>query len=361
MTKRPVRYDANLPRNLTFRKTKQIYSWRNPITGQEISLGKIARKDAVAQAIEANNYLDQNYLPSSLLERIMETPDFTVSKWLERYSVILGRRDLKPNTMKVRKNQLATLEDEFGSMPLNAITTRDIASFLERYIECDKKSMAVALRSVLSDIFREAIVEGYIDKNPVEPTRAPAPEVKRGRLVLEQFNVLRSVADNYSPWVRSSFELALVTGQRREDISLFRFSDIKDGRLFITQEKTGHKLALSLDLKLEAAGLLLSEVIDNCRKDNPSDFMLFSSVRRGGRKPGALTPDGLTQAFADVRDNSGVSFGPHPPSFHEMRSLASRLYEVEFGEDFAQRLLGHKNLTMTKKYLDSRGAEYVMV
>ena len=31
------------------------------------------------------------------------------------------------------------------------------------------------------------------------------------------------------------------------------------------------------------------------------------------------------------------------------------------GEDFAQRLLGHKNLKMTKKYLDSRGAEYVMV
>ncbi|AYL61896.1 integrase [Citrobacter sp. SX206] len=30
-------------------------------------------------------------------------------------------------------------------------------------------------------------------------------------------------------------------------------------------------------------------------------------------------------------------------------------------EVFAQRLLGHKNLTMTQKYLDARGAEYVMV
>ena len=50
-----------------------------------------------------------------------------------------------------------------------------------------------------------------------------------------------------------------------------------------------------------------------------------------------------------------------PSSFHEIRSLAGRLYESERGEDFAQRLLGHKNLTMTKKYLDARGAEYVMV
>ncbi|SUW63436.1 site-specific recombinase XerC [Buttiauxella sp. BIGb0552] len=361
MTKRPVRYDANLPRNLTFRKTKQIYSWRNPITGQEISLGKIARKDAVAQAIEANNYLDQNYLPSSLLERIMETPDFTVSKWLERYSVILERRELKPNTMKVRRNQLATLEDEFGNMPLNAITTRDIATFLEGYIECDKKSMAVALRSVLSDIFREAIVEGHISLNPVEPTRAPTPKVKRERLILEQYQLLHSTAENFGEWVQRAFELALVTGQRREDISLFRFSDVRDDRLFIEQQKTGHKLALPLDLKLNSAGLVLGDVIDNCRKNNPSDFMLYSAVRRGGRKPGPLTPDGLTQAFAEVRNASGISFGANPPAFHEMRSLASREYEKEYSEDFAQRLLGHKNLTMTKKYLDSRGAEYVMV
>ncbi|PUX39553.1 integrase [Cronobacter turicensis] len=43
------------------------------------------------------------------------------------------------------------------------------------------------------------------------------------------------------------------------------------------------------------------------------------------------------------------------------RSLAGRRDEVEYGKEFAQRLLGHKNLTMTKKYLDARGAEYVMV
>ena len=79
MANRPVRYDANLPRNLTFRKRDKLYSWRNPITGQEVSLGRVARKDAVAQAIEANNYIDQNYLPSTLLEKIKDVPTFTVS------------------------------------------------------------------------------------------------------------------------------------------------------------------------------------------------------------------------------------------------------------------------------------------
>lgn len=361
MANRPVRYDANLPRNLTFRKRDKLYSWRNPITGQEVSLGRVARKDAVAQAIEANNYIDQNYLPSTLLEKIKDVPTFTVSAWLERYSVILERRELKPNTMKVRKNQISTIKKEFGRIPLTSITTKDIAGFLEYYIVCDKKSMASGLRSVLLDIFREAIVEGHIDRNPAEPTRAPTPKVKRERLVMEQFVAIRESADTHSIWAPNAMDLALVTGQRREDVAGFKFSDVRDGLLFITQEKTGHKLAIPLDLKLEILELVLKDVIERCRINNPSDFMIYSPVRNGGRKPGPLTPDALTQAFADIRDLSGIKFGPNPPPFHEIRSLSGRLYEKERGEKFAQRLLGHKNLTMTQKYLDSRGAEYDMV
>ncbi|NUU68179.1 tyrosine-type recombinase/integrase [Enterobacteriaceae bacterium BIT-l23] len=361
MANRPARYDANLPRNLTYRKRNKIYSWRNPMTEQEISLGRISRKDAIAQAIEANNYIEQNYIPSTLLDRIKDVPTFTVTEWLKRYRVILERRELKPNTMKVRNNQLQTIDDEFGRFPLSAISTKDIAEFLESYVSCGKKSMAAGLRSVLMDIFREAMVEGHLERNPVEPTRTPTPEVKRERLLLEPFIIIRDAAIRNSSWAANAFNLALVTGQRREDVAKFQFSHIKDGRLFVEQEKTGHKLAIPLDLTLDSAGLVLQDVIDQCRTNNPSDYMIYSAVRRGGRKPGPLTPDGLTQAFSDMRDMSGLRFGPNPPSFHEIRSLASRLYERERGEEFARKLLGHKNLTMTQKYLDSRGAEYDMV
>jgi len=59
--------------------------------------------------------------------------------------------------------------------------------------------------------------------------------------------------------------------------------------------------------------------------------------RGGGRKPGAVSPDALTGAFAEAREISGIKFGPDPPTLHEIRSLASRLYELENGKDFAQR------------------------
>jgi len=72
-------------------------------------------------------------------------------------------------------------------------------------------------------------------------------------------------------------------------------------------------------------------------------------------------PDAITSAFSEAMELSGIEFDSSPPSFHEIRSLAIRLYAAENGEDFAQRLLGHKNMSMTKKYLDSRGQEYVMI
>ncbi|TCL02335.1 phage integrase family protein [Sodalis ligni] len=230
-------------------------------------------------------------------------------------------------------------------MPLDLVTTRQIAMFLQGYIESGKRSMAVGLRGVLSDIFREAIIEGYIEKNPVEPTRAPAPDVKRERLTLDSFNAVRQAVELSSPWIKNAMDLALAKAQRREDITRFKFSDIKDGRLFVDQEKTAYMLAIPLDLELKAAGMILGNVVDQCRKNNPSDFLLYSDVRRGGRRLGPLTADGLTQAFSVVRYASGFQFSINPPSFHEMRSLAGRLYEVEYGEEFAKKLLGHKNMS----------------
>jgi len=47
--------------------------------------------------------------------------------------------------------------------------------------------MAATLQSVLSDMFRAAIMEGRASVNAVEPTRAPKAEVSRQRLALEQF------------------------------------------------------------------------------------------------------------------------------------------------------------------------------
>ncbi|EDS7122569.1 integrase, partial [Salmonella enterica subsp. enterica serovar Infantis] len=105
---------------------------------------QIARRDAVAQAIEANNYIYQNYTPAALIEKLKGSDTFTVSMWIDRYDVLLKRRDLAANTYKIRGNQLATVREKMGEMILADVTTRHIAEFLESWIAEGKNTMAGA-------------------------------------------------------------------------------------------------------------------------------------------------------------------------------------------------------------------------
>lgn len=361
MAKRPEKYDANLPKNLTYRKKYKSFYWRHPITQRELPLGQIARKDAIAQAIEANNYLEQNYLPNALIERLKSRKDvLTLNAWLDRYEVILSRRELKANTIKIRTNQLKMIRSLMGNCLLPEIDTRQIAEYLESFNAQGKNSMSTAMRSVLSDIFREAIVEGRIKTNPVEATRAPRIKVKRERLNYDEYTKIYLAASEHPQWVGFAMDMALITGQRREDIVLMRFTDIIDDRLHVEQGKTGMRIAIPLSLHLEAANLRLGDVIERCRASHSSNYII-NTTRRSKKGDTSLHPDALTKAFVKARNASTLDLGDNPPTFHEIRSLASRLYSMEKGEEFAQRLLGHKSALMTKKYLDPRGKEYVLV
>ena len=88
--------------------------------------------------------------------------------------------------------------------------------------------------------------------------------------------------------------------------------------------------------------------------------MISAGIRKNS-PDGSLHPDGLTKKFVTARKASGLSFEESPPTFREIRSLAGRLYEKERGKDFAQKLLGHSSETMTLRYLNTRGKEYVML
>lgn len=126
-----------------------------------------------------------------------------------------------------------------GELILNKVNTRHIADFLDTWIAEGKKTMAATMRTVLIDIFREAIAEGTLTLNPVEPTRTPKIVVFRQRLSLEMYAPIRAAADTLSPWLPLAMDLALVTAQRREDIANMRFTDVYDYRLHVTQIKTG--------------------------------------------------------------------------------------------------------------------------
>lgn len=226
--------------------------------------------------------------------------------------------------------------------------------------------MAKALRGFLLDFFNAAVAKGWALTNPVLVTKAAHVEVQRARLTLDDFLAIHKVAmRDYAPWLARAMEFALVTGQRREEVANLGPRDVRDGKLWIVPAKTdkhGVRICIPLELRLAAVNWSVGEVIARCRDNVLSRHFVHHSTFAGRVKPGdRVRPHTLTAWFAEARDKSGRTWpvGSTPPSFHEIRSLAARLYHDQ-GVN-AQALLGHKSPEMTALYRDSRGAEWTEV
>lgn len=353
-----------LPPNLYERHG--YFSWRDPRNGKEHGLGR-DKRSAVAQAIEANHKIEGTVGKRRLVDRLEVGPDNSVSAFCDLYQAAAVARHeagkLSLNYIYSIKQQTKLLRDEWGDRRIDAISTRDIADYLGKWEAQGKLRMAQAVRSYLKDFFTAAIAKGWLTANPVVATRVADVEVKRARLTLEDFKAIHAVAlKEFSPWLARAMELALVTGQRREDVVGMGPKHLRDGRLWLVQGKTKNKLSIPLDLRLNAVGWSVGEVIARCKDNILSKHFVHHSKPAGRAKPGdGVLPNTLAAAFASARDQAKLSWegGATPPSFHEMRSLAARLYATQ-GVD-AQALLGHKTASMTARYRDSRGAEWIEV
>lgn len=342
-------------------ETDGYFRWRNPADGKIHGLGR-DKQAAFAEAVEANLYVAGLLNQTRLVDRLTGDSESTVAAWCQRYRSILSERKLAKATDQAFTRRLLLVEEKWGNQPLTSITTRDIADLLATWADAGKKRMAQAVRSLLLDFFREAIAAGWLKSNPVAPTRAPRIEVARARLTLDTFMAIYEQAKEMAPWVQRSMELALVTGQRREDLRELGPRNVRNEKLWVTQNKTGALVCIPLDLRLHVVGWSVGEIVARCRGNIISKHLIHHSTHAGRAKPGApVRLQSITGAFADARDMAGITWPADktPPTFHEIRSLAARLY-ADQGTD-AQALLGHKSADMTAVYRDARGDDWIEV
>lgn len=338
----------DLPPNLYVRNG--YYSYRDPGTGKEYGLGRIKR-DAINQAIEANFQVME--VNTRLIDRLNTANEHSVSEWCEKYISILERRSLTESSMAEYRSRIKSITGWFAGKYINEITTRDVANFLESYTSSGRNSRAKVMRSTLLDVFREAIAEGLLTMNPVEATRNTRVKVKRSRLSVEQFIAIMEASDDMPLWVKLSMGLAIVTAQRVSDIAKIKWSDIHDDRLWIEQKKTGRKITMPLKLTAPETNIVLNDIIDTCKKTY-SGCGTIIATRSGGQ----LQVGTISRAFAKARDSTGIKWEGEPPSFHEIRSLAARLYAKAKGAEYAQGVLGHKSAQTSEVYIDSRGSQW---
>lgn len=300
-----------------------------------------------------------------LAERI-EGVGGTFGDWLARYREHVSRRKLAQSTRETISQHLSTAEETFGHMPLTSISTRLAADYLKTWTDEGKARMAQAVRSQLFEVFRAAIAAGWIESNPVEPTRLDDVEVKRERMTLDLWQAIYDLAEESSlPWLPRLLELAILPGQRREDLREMRYRDVREGYLHVEQGKTGTRVRIPTTIRLTAIGLSIQECIDRTRSPRVlSQYLIHHCAQAGRAKAGDRIRRGtLSQEVAALIRQTG--YGPGPgrlaPSLHEVRSLAARLWAEQHGPAFAQALLGHKSSEMTALYRDVRGAEWITV
>jgi integrase len=350
------------PPNL-YQDKNGYFSYRNPQSGKRRGIGK-DKATAFREARAANAVL-ANMQPSSLAAWVTGISLTSVVDWLPQYEAKwIENRDqpLAKNTIRTSKLLHARIAAaDFAKLSIDKVTAQHISLFLTSIAETGGKTTIVSMRSRLNDIFRVAEVSGLIaaGTNPVPATEAKLAKAKRERMSLEQFLAIRDHADT-PVTTRNAMNLALVTGQRRDEVSRMKFADMHDGFLHVVQGKSQGwtKLQLDTSIRLNIVGLSIEDVVKQCRDRVLSPYMVHRTKKRGKlivTEP--LSVHQITDDCSTARDRAGVVAlqpGHTPPTFHEIRSLSQRLYRDQYGPEFAQAIMGHKDAKTTEVYDDMR-------
>lgn len=358
------------PPNL-YQNSAGYYWFKHPVTKKTFGLGSDF-KMASAKVRTVNAELERRKGDSELMDRI-DADGTTVAQWCDTFEAdYKTAADRKPSTLHTVHHQLNAIRSApFASKNIADVRTVDISTWIKKMAK-SYPTMASLVRTRALAVFRAAEANGLIEvgKNPVAPTDKPRVIVARARMTLDDFNaILKKVrgADGMR-WMENAMLLALVSGQRREDLVKMQFAQVRDGFLWVIQSKgkSGHesKLRIPTAVCLPAISMTLDDVFRQCRDAIVSKHVIHHTRHIARSKPGApLTSDSLTNVFAQYRDNAEIEApeGKTPITFHEIRSLSARLYAEAYDEDFAQALLGHKSGRMTALYRDSRGQEWTEV
>ena len=221
---------------------------------------------------------------------------------------------------------------------IEAIKPHHVRAYLDKRGQ-KAKARANREKALLSHIFNKAREWGYTDAtNPCQGAKG-FTESGRDRYVTDaEFEAVHRAADAA---LRDAMDIALLTGQRPADVLKIQRSDVRDGALYVTQNKTGQKRAIALIGELAA----LIDRINARKRERLSAFLIQDD---NGRPLSMLAMRGR---FDKARKAAGVDF--------QFRDIRAKTASDTGDLAHSQRLLGHKNREMTEHYVRQRIGQQV--
>lgn len=296
-------------------------------------------------------------------------------RWVAEKYLVAELHKKAPRTQKDNLIELQWLYKFFDNppAPLDNIEPQHIA----QYRDWRKVTRSTQELALFSRIWNWAREQGFTAKP--NPTVGVRRNRATGRDVYVDDAVFKAVYAQADQPTKDAMDVAYLAAQRPADTLKFRDTDIHDGALELTQNKTGRRLRLML---LDENGLPtgLGKVVNRImrRKAKYKVRSLALIVNEDGQP---LTYYALDARFekartAALQEEQTKSEHERDPlkrqhhldmatsikafQFRDLRAKAATETDENRGEKGAQELLGHASETMTKRYIRNRRGKLVM-
>ena len=334
------------------------FRYRHPLTGTYHQMGTDKRL-AIQAARKLNAQLIQ---PTDLVRRVLGDDKFTWAQLVKRFiDERQAKEGKKDSTTKEESYRLQHIADGLGHISLHDTTQRLLSEWLDKTFT---NNAYTKHRGTLVKLMDFGIAKGMFpdgQSNLAASTLTERESVKvRQVLTIDQFHAIKAQA---APWLQVAMDLAIVTLQRRSDLIKMKYTDIRDGCLFVIQRKTeahGERAHLRI-----AVGTTLGEIIARSRALPPlSPFIVHRVPDRkvkfeGQEHHSQVRDQTLTKAFARARDLCEIFAGmpvEARPTFHEIRGLGGAQYlDQGYSKEYVNLLMGHTTMRMTEGYTDQHG------
>lgn len=240
------------------------------------------------------------------------------------------------STAKKYKGTARYLQVLMADFAPHEVTQRDVVA-IRRELQ-DHSSVCNRTINVLRMVFDYALEEGILDTNPCVGVKGIPPNYRDRLMTFAEFEAIQKHA---GPILSVVMDLCYLTGQRIGDVLKMKKSDLTEDGIFVSQKKGRGKVRMVVrwnpDLRMVVdASLALNT-------DEKSAYILPGY--RSGKPPSYNT---IWAQYNKARNKAGVP----DVVIHDMRAQSGTEAE-EQGID-PQKLLGHTNPEMTRRYLRAK-------
>ena len=203
--------------------------------------------------------------------------------------------------------------------------------------------------SCLHHIFTKAVEWEMTEQNPFDKGKSLILKENNKRMRFLAEDEIRSLLENCQPYLYKIVNCALNTGMRRGEILSLKWSQVRDGFIYLRETKTSEPRQIPINNALER---MFAQIKSEQNPKGHNVIGLNGKPVKGLKSESVFTYRGeqikeVKRSFKTALKDAGIE----DFRFHDLRhTFASQVLMRGGTLKDVQELLGHKTMTMTLRY-----------